>query len=155
MIWETHKQTCKCSFLLHGYLAFWQTYEINKSICCCRKSLSTSPPSARVVAMRSMQQQNCINKTPLKHSWKLLKLYLKFSRNTLDTIFKHPWNFLKTSLKLPWNTLWTSFRYPWTSLELPLKVSRNTNQSSLKHPKNLKNSWSNFETSLTPRLNFF
>ena len=56
-----------------------------------RKS-KTSPPSARVAAMRFMLQQNC--KTKLETP---LKLFMKFSCNTLDIFFKHPWNFLRSS----------------------------------------------------------
>ena len=80
----------------------------------------TNSSSARVAAMRSIQQQN--RKTKLR--WNILetplKVFLKFSWSTLDTFFKHPWNFLKTSLKLPRNNLWTSFKYVEAPLIHPL-----------------------------------
>ena len=72
----------------------------------------TSPPSAQVAAMRFMLQQNCKTKLHRMILESPLKLFMKFSSNTLATFFKHPWNFLNTSMKLPWNILWTSFRYP-------------------------------------------
>ena len=66
----------------------------------------TNPFSAWVAAM---QQQNW--KTELHGNFleTLLRLFVKFSQNTLDAFFKHPWNFHKTSLKLPW----TSFKTPF------------------------------------------
>ena len=79
--------------------------------------IKTSPPSARVAAMRSMQRQNC--KTTLKVSRNIpqsslnypknldiletpLKLFIKHSLNftTLKTPLKQPSIFLETHLKL-------------------------------------------------------
>ena len=93
--------------------------------------MKTSPPSARVAAMRSMQQQNCKNKTPLKHTLKLLNLYLKFSRNTLDTL-----NILETSLKHHWNCHEIPLQNPLNFFLIPLNLPWITPQSSLKHPEN-------------------
>ena len=86
------------------------------------KSYETSPPSAWVAAMRSLQQ-----------------LFVTLSLNTLETCFRHLRNCLATSLKHHLRPL----NLPWISL----KVSRKTTQSSLKHTKNflvkfLKQHWS-------------
>ena len=82
-------------------------------LCVCTQfSIWTSPPYARVAAMRSMQQQN--QKTS-KHAWNIFKtLFEIFLKHTWHFL-EHPRIFLKTSLNLPWITLWTSFR----SLEAP------------------------------------
>ena len=85
----------------------------------------TSPPSARVAAMRFSLQQNC--KTNfierfLKHPWNYLL-------NFLETHLTLSLNFLKMSLKLPWKSL----KHPWSSHEPPFKVAQNNPQSSLKH----------------------
>ena len=112
------------------------------------KGLKTSPPSARVAAMRYMQQQNCkklqwnISETPMK-------LFLQFYWYTLEiTFFKFPENFPKASLKLldtleaplnhPWGSLETPFtlfetplKLPWNAIETPLKLSSNTHWTSL------------------------
>ena len=53
--------------------------------------IKTSPPSAQVATMRSVQQQNHTTELP----WNILETPLK-----LDTFFQHPWKFLETSLKL-------------------------------------------------------
>ena len=111
----------------------------------------TSLPSARVAAMRSMQQQNWKNRAPFKHYWNFIKyfvethlklslnthlklhwnisethvkLLLNFQKSTWSTLLsylKHPLNIMKTTLKFPWNFLEMSFKLLWKTLETLFK----------------------------------
>ena len=103
------------------------------------KRNKTSPPSARVAAMRFMLQQNCKTKLHWKILETPLKLFIKFSWSTLDTFFntlgsslKHFWNYLKTPFELLLDTL----RFPWITLKrLSVRPSIFL-ETSLKHLPN-------------------
>ena len=59
--------------------------------------------------MRSIQQQNCKNKTPLDHYWNTIETFFEIILKKIDTNFKYPWNCLETPLKHSLNdTIWHS-----------------------------------------------
>ena len=74
-----------------------------------------------------------------------LKIYLKFSQNTLQSALNHLWTFLKTSLKLPWHYLETSFKF----FDISLKLIHNTLKTSLIYPYKI-HPWNPLEKPLTP-----
>ena len=121
----------------------------------------TSPPFARVAAMRFMQRNwkwNFLEHTldtffkhlklpqplifleiPFKLHWSILKSFLGHPLNFLEIPLRLPWNYfelllntLETNWNLPWNTLQFSSKHPWTYLEIPFKLSWNSLESSLK-----------------------
>ena len=161
---------------------WWQycLYFSLPSSCLTRKS--SSPPSAHVVAMRSVQQQNCKTKlywNCFETTLKVLLIFLKhtLSLNTLETFIKCVWNCLETSLKhhlnffkillnLPWITLEglsehpsifleTPLKLPWNILETPCKLPSNTHSTSFKYSWNpLKSPSKTLKSSLKDPRNF-